>query len=37
VTADDVLDMHELLAGFEGNVRALLHAADSGLDGAGRE
>ena len=24
VTADDVLDMHELLAGFEGDMHALL-------------
>ena len=37
VTADDVLDMHELLAGFDGDMHALLGAAGSGLDGAGRE
>jgi hypothetical protein len=34
VTADDLLDMHELLVGFEGDVHALLAAGRSGLDGA---
>jgi len=33
VTADDVLDMHELLARFDGDIHALLAAA-SGSDGA---
>jgi hypothetical protein len=37
VTADDVLDMHELLAGYDGDVRGLLTASGSNLDGAERE
>ena len=36
VTADDVLDMHELLADFEGDMRQLLIAGNGGTDGAQR-
>jgi hypothetical protein len=35
VTADDVLDMHELLAGFEGDIHTLL-ASSTGMDGSER-
>jgi transcription elongation factor Elf1 len=34
VTADDVLAMHELLADFKGDMRALLAAGQSRTDGA---
>jgi hypothetical protein len=30
LTADDVLDMHQLLAGFEGDTSALLERLDAG-------
>ncbi|CAN5776080.1 hypothetical protein BH24CHL5_BH24CHL5_03500 [soil metagenome] len=33
VTADDVLDMHQFLAGFEGDLNDLLHAARRRSDG----
>jgi transcription elongation factor Elf1 len=36
VTADDVLDMHELLAGFEGDIHQLLTTRSGGSDGAAR-
>jgi hypothetical protein len=36
VTADDVLDMHELLAGFEGDMHALLATGRGRSDGAQR-
>lgn len=36
VSADEVLEMHEFLAGFEGSVAALLHSAASQQDGFGR-
>ncbi len=36
VTADDVLDMHELLTAFEGDMRGLLAAGRGGTDGAAR-
>lgn len=34
VTADDVLEMHEYLAGFEGSIDKLLTGAATRLDGA---
>ncbi len=34
VTADDILDMHRLLAGFEGDLHTLLATRNSGTDGA---
>jgi hypothetical protein len=40
VTADDVLDVHELLMGFDGDMHALLastHRSTDRPDGAGRE
>jgi transcription elongation factor Elf1 len=37
VTADDVLDMHELLSAFDGDMYTLLDAAERGPDGAGQE
>lgn len=36
VTADDVLDMHELLAGYDGGIKELLIPASRGTDGAER-
>ncbi len=36
VTADDVLDMHQLLTGFDGDMRELLAAGGGGTDGAAR-
>jgi hypothetical protein len=36
VTADDVLDMHELLTSFNGDMHALLAAGSSSSDGAQR-
>ncbi|HEY5489271.1 MAG TPA: hypothetical protein VIK00_05465 [Candidatus Limnocylindrales bacterium] len=36
VTTDDVLDMHQLLAGFAGDMRALLGAGAGGTDSAER-
>jgi transcription elongation factor Elf1 len=37
VTADDVLDMHQLLAGYDGDMKDLLAAGSDGPDGsAGR-
>ncbi|HEY7024877.1 MAG TPA: hypothetical protein VH371_07955 [Candidatus Limnocylindrales bacterium] len=36
VTADDVLDMHELLAGYDGDFTQLLAAGGGGTDGAAR-
>ena len=36
VTADDVLDMHELLTGFDGDMHELLTAGGGGTDGAAR-
>lgn len=36
VTADDVLDMHEFLASFEGDVSRLLHSTAPRTDGAER-
>jgi len=40
VTADDVLEVHELLAGFDGDIQALLaptSRASDGTDAIGRE
>jgi len=37
VTADDVLDMHDLLSGFDGDMYSLLGAAGRGTDGAEHE
>ena len=36
VTGDDVLDMHELLSGYDGDIRELLAAGVDGLDDTGR-
>jgi transcription elongation factor Elf1 len=36
VTADDVLDVHELLAGFDGDMHALLAATRRSTDGTDR-
>ena len=36
VTADDVLDMHELLAGYDGDITDLLTTGSHGTDGAAR-
>jgi hypothetical protein len=36
VSADDVLDMHQFLAGFQGDVRHLFRAAAARSDGAPR-
>jgi len=36
VTADDVLDMHELLAGYDGDINELLTAGSGGTGGATR-
>ncbi len=36
VTADDVLDMHELLVGFDGDMRALLTVGRDGTGAADR-
>ena len=36
VTADDVLDMHELLAGYDGDVRTLVGDTDGAEDDAAR-
>jgi transcription elongation factor Elf1 len=37
VTADDVLDMHDLLSRFDGDMYSLLGAAGRGTDGAQQE